>query len=323
MNRNRTWCRVALTLLGAVSAGAAPLTYSEREEVVVIERGGARVLHRYQADKSGFVSEAGDWVGWDGQAQNWLAIGADGGRSRYGADGALVGVQPPPRPRGGYDPSADVGDTPGGKSGDLSGAWQYLGDRDKQNADLLKPAVGDDGGAAVEQMAVGGDSAAKEKKLREEWGLRPGEHAGKAEAAMETGEVLDPLQKLADTVGQLKNTMKGVQQTAESVEELDEEFKNFGKGTGNYDDDDDAGPAGGGAPPPDAGGGAPAGALFSPPPAVGPAAAGALAPSAGKPPVTYGNPASMPGGGMQQPSQNQQQITPKPKVYADPADAFE
>lgn len=284
---------------------AAPLTYSEQEEVVVVERGGTRVLHRYRADQHGFVSDAGDWVGWDDAAQNWLAIPKDGAKARYDTQGNPVWQEQPKavaKP-GVYNPALDVGDTPAGGS-DLGGAWQYLGDREKAAASVQQSGVGDEGGSAVAPSALGGDVAGKEKKLREEWSLRPSEHQGKPESAMETGEVVDPLKKLADTIDQIKGTVQGVDQTIKSVDQLEEQIDNFGKDGYDGGAGGNAGGVGGGAPP-DAGAAmvpaaAPSGSPFVPPQALGaPVAGGAMTPqpAAGKPPVTsFADPASMLGG---------------------------
>jgi hypothetical protein len=281
------WAVLAVLAAGSFHAAGAPaptLQYLEPQEQVRISFGQEVVLYQYQPDRNGFVSARGDWVGWDGQAGNWLSVPRSGSQLRFNAEGAFLGQESPPTARkapaaGGYNPALDVGDSGKKAAFDAQAAWDYLGQRDKAYEEGMLPVAGEDGGAPVEPQYVGGAGAIKEKQMREEWAARPGVHQNDPNAAMETGEVEDPLKKLADTIGNISATVAGVADTIKGVDQIQDQIKNFG----DDDLDDDAVDAASQL------SGAAAGPAGAPPPATD--ATGAAGPaagtmSAGKPPST-------------------------------------
>lgn len=224
-------------LLGcaSIACGQNPvLTYNEATENVVVKYGGFADVYKYDEQKQGFVNAKGAWVAWDEKAGNWLMVPVKGQRQRYDGDGKLVWQETPKakpirRQSAGYDPSMDLDDSSGGNF-DEAAAWDYLEQGNKIADENAVSVAGDDGGPATQEEIIGGDVAAREKKMRQEWALRPGVHSGDAEAAMETGEVVDPLKRLMDTVGQVESMVKGVSTTIDEVDAFKNEMDNFSVG---------------------------------------------------------------------------------------------
>lgn len=253
---------------------AAQLHYDEASERVIIETAQGTRVYQYREQRQGFVSPQGDWVGWR-DAGYWEGIPKHGARERYDIEGRLIWREQVQAVRsasrgGGYDPRQDYGDT-GTGGGDAPAAMQYLQQRGAMGA-APRPVSGEEYGAPIVEESLGGNLAGKQKADREAWAARPGVHAGDPEAAMETGEVPDPLKKLADTVGSIQSAVQGVSDTIHGAHALEEQIENFGEpgyspppmpGARNNPPDDDpsgAPPSGaaksarGGMPPPAAGG---------------------------------------------------------------------
>lgn len=311
-NRSRFLSFAALLAWVPGTFAQPVLRYDEAADRVTIYRGEAATVHQYDAARRGFVGPDGSVVSWVDATGQWQLKGPSGVLANFGADGRVL-APAPAKPRG-YHPLDDVGDTGGGGQTDLQPAWKYLESRDQAVPDVASPMSGDDGGGAATFDSVGGNAAAREKDMREKWQAQKGAHQGDSESAMETGKPSDPLGKLRDTLKQAATAVRDIRQTAEEIDNIDDELK--GSTTGLFDsDDDDVPPA---APGGAAGGaaGSPAASALQGAPPAGPA--GAAAPAGG---TTYADPASMLGGGAVQDTVSKP-VQPDGKVFADPADAF-
>ena len=218
------------------TSGAAYLRYDEgRERVLILESETVQAAFQYSEAMSGFVDTKGNWVAWDNEAGNWLSIYENGLVRRFSMEGKMIleqrletGASKVKPEKNEYNPLDDVGDSSGGKSVDLDKAWNYH----KKRHDVITNAVGrvsgEDGGSAIATVSLGGDRVGKEKNQREAWQKTKGEHQGNPAAAMDTGEVTDPIKALAKTIQSAYGMVRGINSTIDSVEQMDDVFDNFG-----------------------------------------------------------------------------------------------
>ena len=189
---------------------------------------------------AGLSLTAGRLGAWDNQSGNWLALLKSGVQQRFDSTGRLIWEQGPApgassrrSNRAAYNPALDVSDTAGTRGGGEQKAWDYLDSRAEVAGGLAAPGSGDDGGVPVQQESVGGAGALKEKVMRAQWMQQPGAHQNDPDGAMETGEVVDPLKKLQDTMEQAAAMASGVADTINQADELQDDIKNFGNGGGS------------------------------------------------------------------------------------------
>ncbi len=132
---------------------------------------------------------------------------------------------PPP---GGYDPTMDVADDPsGGDASDWESAADLL-DQSRTARTTGTSVSGDDGGVAIEVPAIGGDLVARTEAEREAHNRRQGDHAGRDESSMDTGEPTNPFDSLRDTVTAVADAASGINNTIDQIDTLQDSIDTFG-----------------------------------------------------------------------------------------------